>query len=71
MRKMPTTAVNPVFSGWRLPDDYEGKTLRLIVEGTNSFKGVNGSGPHVVFPFQNIPVKRRMKTLIGLKCQPT
>jgi hypothetical protein len=35
---------------------------RLIVVGINSFYEKNGNGttPHVVFQFQNIPVKRRM-----------
>jgi hypothetical protein len=37
--------------------------LRLIVVGINSFKGKNGNGttPHVVFQFKNIPVFRRME----------
>jgi hypothetical protein len=35
---------------------------RLIVVGINSFNNMNNNGatPHVVFQFQNIPVKRRM-----------
>jgi hypothetical protein len=52
-------------------DNYEGRTLRLIVVGINSFregKGVGGQYAvtknngvdHVVFQFQNVPVKRRM-----------
>ncbi|MDR0683502.1 MAG: DUF6273 domain-containing protein, partial [Spirochaetaceae bacterium] len=43
--------------------------LRLIVVGINSFNGLNDNDtPHVVFQFQNIPVKRRMnaeKTSVG------
>jgi hypothetical protein len=36
-----------------------GTLCRLIVAGVNSFNGINGNGttPHVVFQFQNIPVK--------------
>jgi hypothetical protein len=39
-----------------------GKLLRLIVVGINSFNGINGNGtaPHLVFQFQNIPVLHRM-----------
>jgi hypothetical protein len=37
--------------------NYEGKLLRLIVVGINSFNGKNGNNtPHVVFQFQNLPV---------------
>jgi hypothetical protein len=50
-----------------LPYDYEGSTLRLIVVGINSFKSkapymapVGNEVGHVVFQFQNLPVKRRM-----------
>jgi hypothetical protein len=40
---------------------YEGKSLRLIVVGINSFNVTNdNSPPHVVFQFQNVPVNRRM-----------
>jgi hypothetical protein len=41
---------------------YEGRLLRLIVVGINSFNGINGNGstPHVVFQFQNIPVTHEM-----------
>jgi hypothetical protein len=52
---------------------YEGKTLRLIVVGINSFHSGKGNDeqytitdndntPHVVFQFQNIPVKRQNNT---------
>jgi hypothetical protein len=39
-----------------------GKMNRLIVVGINSFNNLNGNGTiqHVVFQFQNLPVKRRM-----------
>jgi hypothetical protein len=38
---------------------YSGTLLRLIVVGINSFNGKNGNNTrHVVFQFQNIPVKR-------------
>jgi hypothetical protein len=48
-----------------LPYD-RGSTLRLIVVGVNSYKGLNGNGDspagdHLVFQFQNIPVSRRME----------
>jgi hypothetical protein len=48
-----------------LPNEH-GTTLRLIVAGVNSYKGLNGNGntvadDHVVFQFQNIPVARRME----------
>jgi hypothetical protein len=54
--------VSPPFTG------YEGKTLRLIVVGINSFQSKNGylyqgepaPPDHVVFQFQNLPVTRRM-----------
>jgi hypothetical protein len=42
---------------------YEGKWLRLILVGINSFNGKNGNNePHVVFQFQNVPVSRRMNS---------
>jgi hypothetical protein len=41
--------------------NYESVYLRLIVVGINSFNGKNGNDKrHIVFQFQNIPVKRRM-----------
>jgi hypothetical protein len=41
--------------------NYSGVLLRLVVVGINSFKGKNGNTTnHVVFQFQNIPVKRRL-----------
>jgi hypothetical protein len=63
------TAENIDVTPMKLPfDNYEGKTLRLIVVGINSFHSGNGqytitdndNTPHVVFQFQNIPVRRRM-----------
>ncbi|GHV77697.1 hypothetical protein AGMMS49942_25180 [Spirochaetia bacterium] len=41
---------------------YEGRLLRLIVVGINTYNGINGNGtdPHLVFQFQNVPVTRRM-----------
>jgi hypothetical protein len=47
---------SPPFTG------YEGRKLRLIVVGINSFIGRNDNGnatPHVVFQFQNLPASRR------------
>ena len=50
------------------------RLLRLIVVGINSFNTAVENGyqppdenntPHVVFQFQNIPVKRRMNALVG------
>jgi hypothetical protein len=46
-------------------DGYNGRLLRLIVVGINSFNSRTASGytsttPHVVFQFQNIPGERRM-----------
>jgi hypothetical protein len=45
-----------------------GKMNRLIVVGINSFNEKNGNGttPHVVFQFQNIPVSRRMNAPIDV-----
>jgi hypothetical protein len=39
-----------------------GTVLRLMVVGINSFNGKNGNGtdPHLVFQFQNVPVTHRM-----------
>jgi hypothetical protein len=52
------TALNPSSPPF---DGYEGKTLRLIVVGINSFNGKNGNNtPHAVLHFQNIPVSRRI-----------
>jgi hypothetical protein len=49
------TAANSTLSG-------HGTLLRLLVVGINSFNGINSNNtPHVVFHFQNIPVKRRME----------
>jgi hypothetical protein len=43
--------------------DYKSVYLRLIVVGINSFKDRNGnSKDHVVFQFQNMPVKREMNS---------
>jgi hypothetical protein len=44
-----------------------GKMNRLIVVGINSFYEKNGNGttPHVVFQFQNIPVTRRMNPKVA------
>jgi hypothetical protein len=40
-----------------------GKLLRLIVVGIDSFVKTNGNSPaHIVFQFQNIPVTRRMNS---------
>jgi hypothetical protein len=40
---------------------YEGRKLRLIVVGIDSFNTINGNKtPHVVFQFQNIPAYRRI-----------
>jgi hypothetical protein len=52
--------------GWdqeiTLNDNSQGYMRRLIVVGINSFNNLNGNGAtqHVVFQFQNSPVKRRM-----------
>jgi hypothetical protein len=50
---------------------YEGKLLRLIGVGINSFNANgaftgndNGSDAHIVFQFQNIPVKRTMEATL-------
>ncbi|GMO67458.1 MAG: hypothetical protein Ta2A_15660 [Treponemataceae bacterium] len=42
-------------------DGYDGRLLRLIVVGINSFNGKNDNNtPHVVFQFQNVPGTHRM-----------
>jgi hypothetical protein len=51
-------------------EGYEGRLLRLVVVGVNSFHSrdeyrappENDAVPHVVFQFQNIPVSLRMKS---------
>jgi hypothetical protein len=44
-------------------DGNHGELLRLIVVGKNSFNNINGNGttPHVVFQFQNVPGTHRME----------
>jgi hypothetical protein len=64
-------AVQVITANGSYNPNYTGVLLRLIVVGINSFhsgKGVNGaytvtdndSTPHIVFQFQNVPVKRRL-----------
>jgi hypothetical protein len=57
------TPWSPPFAG------YEGRLLRIIVVGINSFKVANNKGvenssapTHLVFQFQNFPVKRNMNS---------
>ncbi|GHU39842.1 hypothetical protein FACS1894190_05880 [Spirochaetia bacterium] len=52
----PITPSPPPFAG------YEGRLLRLIVVGINTYSGINGNGndPHIVFQFQNVPGVRWM-----------
>jgi hypothetical protein len=56
------TATNTVVTS-KQPPGYDGKTLRLIVVGINSFINKNGNNQqHVVFQFQNIPVTSQMNS---------